>query len=62
MNTKNYYTTREAAEIVGITPRAVCIQIKKKNVKVHRIGRSYLIPKSFIENYEKFKEKRGRKT
>ena len=43
MNTKNYISVKEYAEIKGLTVQAVYYQIKEKQVEYTKVGSVYLI-------------------
>ena len=46
MTQKNFYTTSEIAETLGISRIAVFKKIKEGKIKAEKIGRNYAIPKS----------------
>lgn len=43
---KKFYTTKEIAELLGISRVAVFKKIKQGKIKAEKIGRNYLISKS----------------
>lgn len=44
------YTVKEAAEILGITPRAVTMRLRSAGVK--KKGKSYIIPKELLNEWK----------
>lgn len=54
---KEYLTTAEAAEKLGISRVAVFQRIKAGTLKAERFGRSFAIPKSEIVEKADFSEK-----
>jgi len=50
MEKKDYYSTSELAEILGISRVAVFKKIKKGNIKAIKIGRIFAIPKKEVES------------
>ncbi|HEX8287288.1 MAG TPA: helix-turn-helix domain-containing protein [Pyrinomonadaceae bacterium] len=56
---KTFLTTKEAAEELGLSIRAVQKMIESKRLKADLIGRDYLIPIEALNNIER-KSKAGR--
>lgn len=50
--------TREAAEILGISTRAVVALIKRGTLSAKRLGREWLVDKRSIQAYKKKKRER----
>lgn len=48
MNPKEYYTTTEAAKVLGVSRIAVFHKIKEGKIKAEKFGRNYLIPRKDI--------------
>jgi len=46
--TKEYLTTSELAEILGVSRIAIHKRIVKGDIKAIKIGRAYAIPKSYV--------------
>lgn len=46
MTQKNFYSTSEIAQVLGISRVAVFKKIKQGKIKAEKIGRNYAIPKS----------------
>lgn len=55
----NFLTTKEAAEKLGLSIRAVQKMIESGRLKANRVGRDYLIPMESLKNIER-KSKAGR--
>lgn len=51
MGKNGYFTTIEAAKILGISRIAVFNRIKNRKIRAIRIGRNYAIPKEELENH-----------
>lgn len=56
---KTFLTTKEAAEELGLSIRAVQKMIESKRLEANRVGRDYLIPIEALNNIER-KSKAGR--
>jgi len=50
MEKKEYYTTSEIAQILGISRVAVFKKIKEGQIKAKKIGRNFAIPKNELES------------
>lgn len=48
MNQQEYYTTAEAAKVLGVSRIAVFKKIKEGKIKAEKFGRNYLIPRKDI--------------
>lgn len=48
MENKDYYTLPELAKIMGISRVAVYKKVKKGEIKAKKIGRIYIVSKSFV--------------
>ena len=48
-------STKEAAQILGVTPKTVLKAIKRKQIKGRRIGWSWVIEKDSLGGYTKSK-------
>lgn len=49
MNQEQYYSTVEAAKLLGISRIAVFNQIKNGKIKAKKVGRNYIINRADIE-------------
>lgn len=52
MKTKEFYTTKELAEILGISRVAVFKKIKSGNIKAQKVGRNFVVFKKDIDGIE----------
>ncbi len=50
MKNKQYISIQELANILGISRISVYKKIKSGKIKATRIGRSYAIPKRYVDN------------
>jgi len=50
MGNSNYLSIQELAKILGISRIAVYKKVKKGDIKAVRIGRSFAIPKKYIDS------------
>lgn len=60
--TEQYYTTAEAAELLGVNTDTVKVYCNSDppRLKAEKIGYIWMIPESEIERYRKEKSERGR--
>lgn len=56
--TKIYLSSKETAEILGISRMSVVRKIKSGEIKAQRIGRNYLIPTEQFIRHEKLTEEK----
>ncbi|PIS38965.1 MAG: hypothetical protein COT34_00915 [Candidatus Nealsonbacteria bacterium CG08_land_8_20_14_0_20_43_11] len=54
MKLKNFYTTKDLAELLGISRVAVFNRIKKGDIKAQKMGRNFIIFKKNIEDIDVF--------
>lgn len=45
---KDFYSTTEVAELIGLSRISIWNKVKKGHIKAKRAGRAYLIPKSEV--------------
>lgn len=58
---ENYYTTRKAAEFLGVTAARIRQLILEKRIKSQKIGRDHIIPLNELIDYKnQGKKKPGR--
>ena len=50
MERKEYYTIPQLAKILGLSRIAVYKRVKKSQIKAIRIGRTFAIPKEYLDN------------
>jgi len=48
-------STKEAAQILGVTPKTVIKAIKRKQIKGDRVGWSWVIERDSLDGYTKSK-------
>jgi len=49
MEKSKYYSIAQIAKILGLSRQAVYKRVKKGKIKAVRIGRSYAIPRDFVD-------------
>jgi excisionase family DNA binding protein len=54
MESKEFYTTKELAELLGISRVAVFNKIKKGDIKAQKMGRNFIIFKKDVEDVDAF--------
>ncbi|MCX5781811.1 MAG: helix-turn-helix domain-containing protein [Elusimicrobia bacterium] len=59
---KKYYTIPEYAKILGLSRISVYQRVKKGQIKAHRAGKMYLIPKAETEVDKKMVDEAVKKT
>lgn len=62
--TKDIYTTREVAHMIGVETRAVQAAIKSGRLKADKFAGAYVITKEELKSYLEYRETRnnGRRT
>lgn len=48
---KSYISTYELAKLLGVSPVTVVKRIQKGQIKATKIGRSYAVPRSYVEDH-----------
>lgn len=51
MQQKEFYTTSEAADIIGLSRSQVFRKLKAGKIPYKKVGRYHLIPRSFIDSF-----------
>jgi excisionase family DNA binding protein len=57
---KQFYTTVEAAPLLGLSPRSVTKYAKLGQIKAEKVGRDYVISAEELEHFKNTPRKVGR--
>ena len=56
--TKEIYTTRDAANLIGVLPPQICYEITTGKLKAEKVGTGYIIKRENLIEYLNFRKAR----
>ena len=60
MNNKPFYTTKEAGELLGLSPRSVTKYAEQRIIEATKVGRDWIITAEELERFKNAPRKVGR--